>query len=324
MIADIQPNRAPVSCRAGDALLAPDQHARIVEGYASLMDLGPETEPRLRAVIEHVLAHPGSLLRAQLAFGILLARGVAEERALSVSVALEYFHSASLVFDDMPSMDDAQERRGAACAHVVHGEAAATLGALALINRGYALLWDAIGDLAPADGREAAQLVADCLGARGILNGQSRDLNFRDSARRERDVLDVAAGKTVTLIRLTLLLPAIVGGADAPTRAALEQLAVLWGLSYQVMDDFKDCLMSAAETGKTAARDGALEHPNLPATIGRERAWARLTAMQDEARAVVTRLAGRDAAWNVLERLQDVLDREQARIKARLAAPAAA
>lgn len=323
MIAEAQPIRRPLAPGPESTLLSAEHYARVREGYHSLMDIGPDTEPHLRRVIEHILDHPGSLVRAQLAYGIMLSRGVAEEQGLAVAVALEYFHSASLVFDDMPAMDDAAERRGAPCAHVAHGEASATLGGLAMINRGYALLWDAIGSLPPALGAEAARLVTDCLGVRGILNGQSRDLNFRESAHRERDVLDIAAGKTVTLIRLTLLLPALVGGADAPTRAALEHLSTLWGLGYQVMDDFKDCLMSPEESGKTAGRDGLLHHPNLPATVGRDRAWERLSAMQDEARSVVARLQER-GDWRVLARLQGVLDREQDRIKSRLAAPAIA
>ena len=127
-------------------------------------------------------------------------------------MAIEYFHTASLVFDDMPAMDDARERRGAPCVHHRFDEATATLAALALINRAYALLWQVLGSLPDAARDAAARLVGDCLGAQGILSGQSRDLQFESSPRREHDVLAVAVGKTVTLIRLTLLLPALIAG----------------------------------------------------------------------------------------------------------------
>ncbi len=321
MIADAQPRSTPsAGPRASSALLAPHELEQVVEGYRSMIDLGPATEPRLRAVLEHVLAHPGSLVRAQLAYSILRAHEIEESRALSVAVAIEYFHTASLVFDDMPCMDDASERRGVPCAHVAHGEAAATLAGLALINRGYELLWDVIATL-PAEARlEASQLVTSCLGLRGILNGQSRDLNFSASARSERDVMDVAFGKTVTLIRLTLVLPALVAGASAGECADLEHLSTLWGLSYQIMDDFKDCLMSPAETGKTAARDALLAHPNLPATIGRASAQARLTGLMQEAATVVRSFERAPAAWGILRRLHTVLEREQRQIDERLTA----
>lgn len=307
---------------ATSSLLSAEDFARVQAGYASSMEVGPHTEPRLRSAIEHVLANPGSLVRAQLAYHILAARAVAEPDALAVAVAIEYFHTASLVFDDMPAMDHATERRGSPCVHVRFDEATATLAALAFITRAYALLWQAIGPL-PAEARsEAALLVASCLGVNGILNGQSRDLQFHASAGQENDVLEVAEGKTVTLIRLTLLLPALVGGVSSADRATLEQLAQRWGLAYQVMDDFKDCLMSPTETGKTAARDASLHRPNLPAAIGMSAARIRLDTLMAEARELVNGLQQRDPAWQILHRLQVVLDREQARIQTRLLAVA--
>jgi geranylgeranyl diphosphate synthase type II len=290
--------------------------------YRELMDIGPGTETRLRQAIDHILAHPGSLVRAQLAYRMQIAHGVDQARALAVATAIEYFHTASLVFDDMPAMDNATERRGSPCAHVAFGEATATLAALAFINRGYALLWQAIATLPETARGEASRLVTTCLGVQGILNGQSRDLQFHASARGEAEVLEVAKGKTVTLIRLTLLLPALVAGAAAADFAVLEKLSTRWGLAYQIMDDFKDGLMTPEETGKTAARDAQLDHPNLAVAIGGDAAWHRLCGLMDEARQHVRTLVSGNPAWSELNRLQAVLDREQAHIQNRLRAVA--
>ena len=65
-------------------------------------------------------------------------------RAKDLAIALEYFHTASLLFDDLPCMDNASERRGVPCVHLAFGEAGAILAALALINRAYALSWRAV------------------------------------------------------------------------------------------------------------------------------------------------------------------------------------
>lgn len=318
MIAEAQPHPNPPARTPTSSLLNEAEFATVLEGYRDLMDVGPDTEPRLRQTLGHVLANPGSLVRAQLAYRMMRARGIDETRALAVAVAIEYFHTASLVFDDMPPMDNALERRGSPCAHVVYGEATATLAGLALINRGYALLWQVVGTLPEAARLDASRLVTNCLGVQGILNGQSRDLHFHTSARREREVLEVAEGKTVTLIRLTLLLPALVSGVTPAERAHLEQLATLWGLAYQIMDDFKDRLMTPEETGKTADRDASLQRPNLPAAIGLPAANARLTRLMAEARTLVNNLEQRSESWQILGRLQAVLDRDQARIQLRL------
>lgn len=300
--------------------MTPDPAVR--ESFWALMDIGPGTEPRLRQAIQHSLAHPGSLVRAHLAYRLQTAHGVDAQRALRTAIAIEYFHTASLIFDDMPAMDDATERRGSPCVHVLFGEATATLAALAFINRGYALLWPVIATLPVTARLEASRLVTTCLGVQGILNGQSLDLQFHTSARREEDVLKVAEGKTVTLIRLTLLLPALVADIPEADRATLEKLATRWGLAYQIMDDFKDGLMTSAETGKTGARDAELDHPNLTVAIGSTAAWHRLGDLMSESRDLGRGLVDRNPAWLELNRLQAVLDREQATLQERLRAVA--
>jgi hypothetical protein len=135
---------------ATSSLLSAEDFARVQAGYASGMEVGPHTEPRLRSAIEHVLANPGSLVRAQLAYHILAARAVAEPDALAVAVAIEYFHTASLVFDDMPAMD--QRHRATRLALRARARSARPprpSRRSPSSTRAYALLWQAIGPLPP-------------------------------------------------------------------------------------------------------------------------------------------------------------------------------
>ncbi len=304
-------------------LLNPLEHRFVLDGFRRLLPVDSGVEPHLRGVIRDVLAHPGSLIRAQLAYGILRQHGVEALLARSTAVAVEYFHTASLIFDDMPNMDDARERRGHACPHLVHGEAAATLGALALINQGYALLWQTIGTL-PADrGKEVAALVSSCLGLGGILDGQARDLHF-DGERTEAEVLEVAEGKTVTLIRLTLLLPAIVAGVNEAGLERLDRLSAAWGLAYQILDDFKDCLMSRAETGKSSRRDDRLGRPNFPGASGLDNAMDKLSALLAEGRELLALLAAGGDRWSHLGHVQAILEEEQRKVGLRMPVAACA
>lgn len=303
-------------------LLAEPELRQVRRAFSSMMPLDGCRDVRLRAVVADVLAHPGSLARAQLAYGLGVRHGLDPERALKLGVAVEYFHSASLIFDDMPSMDDATERRGRPCPHVAYGEAAATLGALSLITRAYALLWEAIGVSAGAPAASAAAaLVGECLGVSGILDGQARDVHFlRDSEVSE--IVEVEAAKTVPLVRLAMVLPAVVAGKDPETLGRLERLASAWGLAYQILDDFKDRLMSPEESGKTAGRDDGLGRPSLPALAGPRRALARLRRLLSESRSIVDALTVEETEdggrWAPLESLQAFLEEEAREVPRRL------
>jgi geranylgeranyl pyrophosphate synthase len=308
--------RGPLATPAPSLLAFADREA-LGAAYRTLLPLGPGVETHLRGVVEDALAHPGSLYRAQVAWGILAAHGVDAEAARAQTIAIEYFHTASLLFDDLPAMDDAGERRGRPCPHRTWGEASAMLGALALITRGYELLWRSLGGLTEARRQRAAALVGETLGLGGILNGQALDLQFAAAERSAADVLRVAEGKTVSLIRLTLLLPAITAGAGEADVERLERLARAWGLAYQVLDDFKDCLMSRDETGKSADRDAALGRPNLPRVAGWQPALERLEDLLAEAGDLLAELGG-GGAWRPLRRLQAVLAGELADVRERL------
>jgi geranylgeranyl pyrophosphate synthase len=111
----------------------------------------------------------------------------------------------------------------------------------------------------------------------GLLNGQSLDLHYSTLPHTRETTERIARGKTVSLIRLTLILPAMLGGASARDIQFLERIALYWGLGYQMVDDLKDVLGSAADAGKTVARDLLLDRPNVASVMGVAGAVQRLT-----------------------------------------------
>ena len=99
------------------------------------LELPKTLDPGFEDAIRHVLSNPGSLVRPRLVYQMSTAYGMEGTLAQDLAVALEYFHTAPLLFDDLPCMDNALERRGAPCTHLMFGEDGAILTALALINR---------------------------------------------------------------------------------------------------------------------------------------------------------------------------------------------
>lgn len=257
------------------ALIPASERRRLRLAALELLEVGSEVEPRLAGAVADTVRRPGSLWRMQLAWSVARAEGVPEADALDLAAGVEAFHVASLLFDDLPAMDDAATRRGAPCVHRVHGEAAAVLAGLAFVHRGYARIWRALDAAAPAARRAARERVEDCLGLGGILDGQARDLVGVRGAVEPDSAARLAGGKTVPLLRLALLLPAIVAGAPEPRLGTLDRLAAAWGLAYQILDDLGD--LAGAES------DLATGRPNFAAALGSDAALARLDAELDQA-----------------------------------------
>jgi geranylgeranyl pyrophosphate synthase len=268
-----------------------------------------------------VLAHPGTLVRPRIVYEMALAYDLASSSAQDLAVSLEYFHTASLIFDDLPCMDNAQARRGAPCAHVSFGDATAILAALAFINRAYALCWSAVMGAPQERQSRALAYLEGRLGVEGLLNGQSLDLHYSTLPHDRSTTQRVAHDKTVSLIRLPLVLPAMLGGASESELRLLERLALSWGLSYQIVDDLKDVLQSSEETGKTVARDSSLNRPNLVLAIGIPAAVERLTRLIHFGEKVLERLLEQRPALAFLQTLRSALNAESTRVAQSACAP---
>ena len=293
--------------------MTPDSWWRRRIGCAKVMMTGcvanglgnlDKVEPRLAAALKDALARPGSLVRASLAYLTGVGMGVREEHARAIGCGIEYLHTASLIFDDFPAMDDARVRRGAPCLHVAHGEAVATLAALALINRGYMLIWQGIGSASAKRRAMAGDWVDARLGVHGVIGGQSHDLRGWRGEQSAAEVSAVAARKTGDLLRLTLVLPAIVGRATPGEIRGLDRIALLRGLAYQAADDLKDVLSPCEHSGKSNGRDQEMGRPNLVMAEGLPAAMRRLRRLNAMADRVQSRLQGSPESWGMLELLK--------------------
>uniref|UniRef100_E6PXD2 Putative Farnesyltranstransferase n=1 Tax=mine drainage metagenome TaxID=410659 RepID=E6PXD2_9ZZZZ len=249
---------------------------RLQRAFSSQLPIRSDTETHLASALRETLHRPGSMVRAELAYRVGVGYGVAAERAEQMAIAIEYFHTASLLFDDLPAMDNAHQRRGLPCVHRSYGEGAAMLAALALINRAYGLLWRSVSEL---PGKVQGELLAYFelhLGLEGLLNGQSEDLHYARLDANRQSAHRVALGKTVSLIRLSLVMPALLGRASQRETQLLDRLAIVWGLAYQALDDLKDVLHAPGSAAKTAARDAHLGRPNIALAIGIPEAFVRV------------------------------------------------
>ena len=288
-------------------LLTANDSCELRRAYRENLFCSESTERQLQELISASLEGEGSLIRAQLSYRIMIEHQVSRESALSLSVALEYFHLASLLLDDLPCMDDAAYRRGSVCAHIRFDQATAILGSLSLINRAYGLFWSVISPL-PAKLRDScSELIEQCLGVSGLLNGQARDLAYMPETGTEREITEIAIDKTASLFKLTLLLPAKLSGVSAAELHRLSRFSVLFGLCYQLIDDFKDVKAGRSSSGKSS-RDLLLNRPNLVIRLGQRAAADRFEHLLRACSKSLRSLEARSLHWSFLWNLVSVLE----------------
>ena len=226
----------------------------------------PETSPEslARAVSDAVLS-PGKRFRPLVALAAGEIASAPEETARAVAVATEFVHAASLVLDDLPSMDDARRRRGRPALHLVHGTATAELVAVLLVARAFEVVGGAAG-ASPATRarltRELAQAVEAC------CSGQADDLAARPDALRLEELESIHARKTGALFVAAVRGGAIAGGAREAELEALTRFARNLGLAFQITDDLLDLEGDAEVMGKDRGREG--HRANFARLLGAE------------------------------------------------------
>lgn len=192
------------------------------------------------------------------------ACGAEVDDVIYVAVAAELTHTASLVLDDLPCMDDADERRGVASTHRRVGSAGAILAAMGLLGRAAELL--------AASPRGAPLLCAEwgaCFGMRGMSGGQAVDLAGWRTAGARR----LLRRKTTALSAFAVAAGGRASGASEGTCAGLAAFGRGLGWAYQLADDAQDAVEDAA-AGRAPAGRLPLRQATRLLRLSEQRLWA--------------------------------------------------
>jgi len=217
--------------------------------------VGRGRAPAVEAAIETSLFAPAKRLRPVLALLVAEILRGDPEVVLPAGCAIEMVHTASLILDDLPSMDDARTRRGRPTCHVAHGEATAILAAFALESRAFEILaegWPG-GPDAAARSRAAAEL-GRAIGTDGMIAGQSLDLQMTDRAIDFPTLEFIHSRKTGALFMASAAIGAQSARAQPGELHAVVAYAKNLGLAFQIVDDVID-VTGGAEAGKDTGQD---------------------------------------------------------------------
>jgi len=180
----------------------------------------------------------GKRFRPLLCLGACEAVGGVARQAMSVACALELIHAYSLVHDDLPAMDNADERRGQPSCHRKFGEGNAILVGDALLTFAFELL----SRNGTANALEIIRTVGAACGTTGLIGGQVLDLQAISQPRTagERTLREIAERKTAALINASVLAGGLAAKASAVALKKLQPYGQSIGLAFQLIDDVHD------------------------------------------------------------------------------------
>jgi geranylgeranyl diphosphate synthase type II len=185
----------------------------------------------------------------------------------AAAVALELIHCASLVHDDLPCFDDADQRRGKPTVHRAFSEPLAVLTGDSLI----VLAFDVLAEAAGQDAQRALQLIRVLSRRTGMPDGICAGQAWESEAKINLSAYHRA--KTGALFIAATQMGALAAGQDAEP---WEELGARIGEAFQVADDLRDALYDAETLGKPAGQDAIHGRPNAVSALGVQGAIRRL------------------------------------------------
>jgi geranylgeranyl diphosphate synthase, type II len=215
----------------------------LVEEFIAGLELTPELGGQQESM-RYALEGGGKRVRPVICLAAAEAAGIDAVEALPAAVALELVHTFSLVHDDLPSMDDDDERRGRPSAHVAFPEGVALLAGDALMTEAMLL---ALRHDTPEVARELARAT------QGMIGGQYLDIMGAAD-----DLAELHRLKTGRLFAASVGMALWVAGVPVADQASWRAFAEELGLLFQIVDDVLDGDGYAARLGQEAAR--ALAH----------------------------------------------------------------
>ncbi|HEX2580293.1 MAG TPA: polyprenyl synthetase family protein [Rhabdochlamydiaceae bacterium] len=232
----------------------------------SILSLGEKT--KLRDACEYALKSGGKRFRPLLV--LLVADALGNNlNVIDAALSVEFFHTASLIVDDLPCMDNEEERRSQPTLHKIYGESIALLSSYALICAAFEKIHtntmkmrdSSYKDFADSAGMIALETATRCAGISGATGGQFYDI-FPPNLTLET-LRQVIYQKTVTLFEVSFVFGWLFGGGDSFRIEQIKKSAYHFGMAFQIADDLGDLAQDVKNQREI----------NLAKHIGKERAY---------------------------------------------------
>jgi len=217
---------------------------------ANISSFGSKT--KLRDACEYALMNGGKRFRPALVLIVAEALGHNVD-VKNAALAVEFFHTASLIADDLPCMDNDDERRNQPSAHKAYGETTALLASYALIAAGYECLAKNAAIIKKASLPFSIKSDYLCVlalenatyntGLCGATGGQFLDIFPPELS--INTLRDIIHKKTVSLFEISFVFGWLFGGGEVALLNKVKEAASHFGMAFQIADDLEDLAQDA-------------------------------------------------------------------------------
>ncbi len=229
--------------------------ASVVDGLSVQAQQRQMTADSLFHAMRHSLTAGGKRIRPALIYAFCELCGSAPEKADAAAAAMEMTHTSSLIFDDLPAMDNDDFRRGKPSCHKAFGEATAMLAGIGLICAPFQIIAED-NALTPEQKTKLIQILATEEGTAGMVGGQMLDMLFETAGTVTAEQLEMMClGKTGALMKASCQMGIICGGGSAEQVEAAGNYGLATGLAFQMVDDILDVTSTSEQLGKPVGSD---------------------------------------------------------------------
>jgi geranylgeranyl diphosphate synthase type II len=208
-----------------------------------------ENDPMIE-ICKYSMKH-GKKIRPSISLDICKSLLNSTENVEFPSLLVEYLHTASLIIDDLPCMDNATIRRNNPTTHIKFGEAVTQLSSVVFLS----LAMDALNLGLNSDQSKKEEMIrigflvfsklSKILGSDGVAGGQLLDLamsnkDIKDMYKEKIDLNEMIVKKTGALFELSFLIGWLFGKGDTEKIEDVREISLHFSMIYQILDDLED------------------------------------------------------------------------------------
>ena len=250
----------------------------------------PENGEEAVSAMRYSVFAGGKRIRAALVLAFCELFGGNIEKALPFACAIEMIHTYSLIYDDLPCMDNDTLRRGKPTNHVAFGESTALMAGAGLYARAFETVIQS-ELLSDAQKLSGISVLLDASGINGIITGQILDLKNRPGLS-ENEVMRIHKLKTSAMIEAAAVLGCVASDCGAAEKEKARRYAENIGLAFQIKDDILDVAGSTAELGKTVGKDKTEMKTTFVDILGVESSQKQVEALSESAKKEISDIKG--------------------------------